>query len=216
MVFLSVAYNVEATSVKPTVSKVTKKVVKKQKSTLHAKHIVKKSSKYTKLTKRNKVKLPALTLFDYIKDSCRVNCVNHELLLDSITKASTDHNVDKKLVLAIIRVESSFTVKAKNGSNVGLNQVNLRYHKPKFKGKDYYDVNQNVYVGTKILSDCSKKSKGSVIKTLRCYNGGGDNRYASKVMMHLKDINQLVDLDTTLLSIEVPTVSEREISAVVY
>jgi hypothetical protein len=201
MVILSVASSVYATP-----SNQSTKVVKKQKQSNQVKKIVskkpviKKPSKkvYKKLTKKSLVKLPPLTLFDYIKDSCRVNCVNHELLLDSVTDASEKLSVDKKMLLAIIRVESSFTVKAKNGRSVGLNQVHLGYHKPKFKGKDYYDVRDNVFVGSTIFSDCFKRSKGNNVKALRCYNGGGDPGYDRKVLERYKEIKALVDLDLPL------------------
>lgn len=120
-------------------------------------------------------------LQDVIDTYCRKDCVSAEKLTDVAARVSTAYKLDKNAVLAIIHVESKYHVKAKNGSSVGLSQVLLRYHKKKFIGKNYYDVEDNVFAGMQVLRDCLKRMKGDYNKAFRCYNGGGDPGYVPKV-----------------------------------
>lgn len=131
------------------------------------------------------------TLYDYIKVNCLKKCVDSEELWREINLASDQMRLDPKLLLAVVRVESAFVISARNKSNVGLSQVNLRYHKPKFKG-NYFDVGENIRVGASILNDCLKKHKQNVRKSLTCYNGGGTQGYDKKVLVAYKEISRLI------------------------
>lgn len=134
-------------------------------------------------------------LQDVIDDFCRKECVSAEKLTDVATRVSKAYKLDVNAVLAIIHVESKYHIKAKNGSSVGLSQVLLRYHKPKFMGKNYYDVEDNIFAGMQVLRDCVQRSNGSYSKAFRCYNGGGDPKYVSKVMKALTMMRGIVKPD---------------------
>lgn len=138
-----------------------------------------------------------ITLYDHIQSKCKRSCVDQETLLTSVTQAVHKTAIDFRIILAIIQVESAFNPKAKNGPNVGLNQINLRYHRKKFSGKDYFDVRDNISVGTSIFKDCHDRMKGNLQKSLQCYNGfpHGDPNYVKKVMAAYREIEKLIDLD---------------------
>lgn len=120
------------------------------------------------------------TLQAHIDKYCKRNCVSAEKLMSVATKAAKSYKFDVAAVLAIVHVESKFHIRAKNGSSVGLSQVLLRYHKPKFKGTNYFDVEDNVFAGMQVFSDCLRKQKGDYKKAFGCYNGGGDRSYGTK------------------------------------
>lgn len=131
------------------------------------------------------------TMEEYIGQKCHANCVDQSTLIDAARIAADTFGFDYLLILAIIRIESNFNKRAKNGSSVGLMQVHLRYHRTKFKTKDPFNAYDNIFVGASILSDCYRKFKGHRVFTLRCYNGGGNLNYSSKVIKVLSEIQQL-------------------------
>ena len=100
--------------------------------------------------------------------------------------AAAAHKLDNKLLLSVAYVESKFDVKARNGSSVGLMQVHLRYHRDKFKGASVFNPYANMFVGAQILKECMNKTNNNVKKALRCYNGGGDKNYSTKVLKQLQ------------------------------
>lgn len=122
------------------------------------------------------------TLQDTIDKYCRTECITATRLVEVAKKAATSYKVDYRAIMAIVHIESKYHIKAKNGSSVGLSQVLLFYHKGKFKGKNYYDVEDNVFAGMKVFSDCFRKVKGDYRKAFKCYNGGGDKKYHFKAM----------------------------------
>jgi len=138
-----------------------------------------------------------MTLYDHIKVHCKSKCVDSEHLIQAVHDASERVDVDHKVLLAIIQVESAFKPKAKNGSSVGLKQVHLRYHRNRFTDKKYFDVNQNVLAGAQIYKECLNRAKGVKSKALRCYNGHhlGDPKYVTKVTRAYRQIIKLVDID---------------------
>jgi soluble lytic murein transglycosylase-like protein len=105
------------------------------------------------------------------------------------------HNLDVTVVLAVMRVESNFDAKAshKHGSR-GLMQVIPYWHRDKLKGRDVMNPRVNVEVGTQILADCAKKSKGSLLQALSCYSGGQGQKYYQKVVTRQKQILQATRL----------------------
>jgi len=131
------------------------------------------------------------TLESYIDSQCNKNCVSKYELIDAIYNVKNDLVVNYRFILAIIKTESNFNKKAKNGSSIGLMQVHLRYHRSKFNSDNYYNPNDNIRVGVSIFNDCYSRKKGNLKKTLRCYNGGGDPNYVSKVYSAYKAIKSL-------------------------
>lgn len=143
---------------------------------------------------------PTITLADHIKRHCYKACVKPSELRQAVHHAASSLQVDHKILLAIIQVESAFKPRAKNGSNVGLNQVNLRYHRKRFEGKNFYDVQQNVLAGAQVYRACLTRAKGNQTKALRCYNGHhlGDPKYVIKIRKAYSQINQLADVGPIL------------------
>ena len=97
-----------------------------------------------------------------------------------VDKYSKLHNVDPRLVLAVIRVESNFQPKAvsKMGAT-GLMQIMPttyywiceKYNLPK---RDLYDPSVNIQIGTLYLSMLMEQHK-SVRRVLAAYNGGSNS-----------------------------------------
>lgn len=127
-------------------------------------------------------------LASHIEKHCKRDCVDASLLRVAATEATKDNHVDPLLLLAVIQTESGFKHRAlntHNGRSVGLTQVQVRWHRARFKTKDYFDVFENVRAGSDILSECQKKYHGNTSKALWCYNGhqaNGVSKYSKKVL----------------------------------
>lgn len=132
-----------------------------------------------------------VTLKKYVRKICPRNCVTISDLVASLQTAKDTLGVDPVHMLAIIRTESSFNTKAVNGGSKGLTQVLLRYHRKHFKTDNYFDPKDNIRVGSLIYSQCYKRHKANLAKSMRCYNGGGDPKYFTKITRHISDINSL-------------------------
>lgn len=141
-----------------------------------------------------KIRKDPMTLYDYIQVKCAKNCVDAYESYRAVKSISEEFKVDMYVLLAIMRVESAFSVTAKNGSNTGLMQINLRFHKPKFPNSNYTNVRENIRVGAIVYRDCLKRSKGSVDKALTCYNGNADPKYSSKVRKSVRELKALAVL----------------------
>ena len=130
----------------------------------------------------------AFTLQEYIQKQCPKHCVKADVLVDTIHRAATSFRIDPSILLAIVEVESSFSTTARNNGSLGIAQINVRYHREKFFGKNYFDVEQNIFAGAKILKGCLTKHKGSYPRALSCYNGAPikSNVYSNKVYKTLK------------------------------
>lgn len=137
------------------------------------------------------------TLDQYVNQVCKKNCTDSVSLLKAVRDTAKRLDLDYKLLLAIIRVESSFQPKARNGSSVGLTQVHLRFHRSKFMTKNYFQTSDNISVGGTIFKDCLTRQKGVTTKALRCYNGGGDKLYAKKVNKAYGEVKSLFIADGT-------------------
>lgn len=120
------------------------------------------------------------------------------------------HGLDPLLILAIARVESSFNEKASNryGSR-GMMQVVPYWHRDKLKGRNPLDAGVSLEVGTTVFRDCWKKRSTNVVRALGCYNGGGDKKYATKVMKHRFDISKKILLKKFEDEEEIIEVSEN-------
>lgn len=133
------------------------------------------------------------TLGEYIQTKCSKHCVTPERLAEGLLLSAMTNDLDPSLLLAVVRVESAFNTRASNQGNVGLTQTLLRYHKPKYRGRNVYDVHANLEVGGSVLRDCLKRRKHNLDKALRCYNGNADPRYPYKVRTALREIRALQD-----------------------
>jgi hypothetical protein len=116
----------------------------------------------------------------YARGKCKP-CISRTDLKRSVLSAAKRYDVSDILITAVISQESAFKPNAKLGRQVGLMQVDLGWHHSKFHDNPYKPT-VNIMVGTSILHDCLKRKHGQVTKALQCYNGGGDPRYASKVL----------------------------------
>ena len=130
----------------------------------------------------------AFTLEEYIQKNCSQHCVKADILTDTIQRAATSFRIDPSILLAIIEVESKFSTMARNKQSLGIAQIHVKYHHDKFFGKNFYDVEQNIFAGARILKDCLTKHKGSYPRALACYNGAPikSTVYASKVFKTVK------------------------------
>ncbi len=119
------------------------------------------------------------------------------------------HNLDVTLVLAVMRVESNFDARASHAhGSRGLMQVIPYWHRDKLKGRDVMNPRVNTEVGTRILSDCSIKAKGSLLRTLSCYSGGGGQKYYPQVVTRQREI--LAGVRSTSLDFLVKHLNHRE------
>lgn len=105
-----------------------------------------------------------------------------------IVNKAEEKGVEPALVFALIEVESSFDVRAENGSCYGLMQVNANnYDNPEMARNSLDNFSLNVDAGIEILSRYLKKYP--VEKALTCYNMGehgaknkASSGYAKKVL----------------------------------
>ena len=137
------------------------------------------------------------TLSGYIEKHCRSNCVDPAALHFGVEAVANELDVNPVVLLAIIRVESNFRTKAvntKNGKSAGLMQIQVRWHKEKFRGENHLDIMDNLRVGAMVYRDCARKHKGSREKALLCYNGyqkNGMKIYVPKVLQAYKELEQI-------------------------
>ncbi len=135
-------------------------------------------------------------LSTHIDRHCHKGCVDPGLLRVALQEASERTKVDPLLMAAVIHVESRFQAQALNtthGRSVGLTQVQVRWHKERFRSKNYFDVFENVYAGSEILKECLVKYHGSAKKALWCYNGHnkkGMREYVPRVLAVYSDLKQ--------------------------
>lgn len=136
-----------------------------------------------------------MTFTQYVNLKCSSRCADPKALLNGVKLLAKQRNLDFKRLLAIIAVESSFKTQAVNGGSVGVMQVNLKYHKKKFR-QNPYNVWDNIRVGSSIYKACVTRHKGNARKALWCYNGEGDKtfKYPLMVFKAYDQISQLKDL----------------------
>jgi soluble lytic murein transglycosylase-like protein len=103
------------------------------------------------------------------------------------------HSLDPLLVLSIIRNESGFREQARSsGGAKGLMQVIPFWHKDKLQGRNPYDTNVSIEVGTQILKDCWVKHDGNALKATSCYSGGGGKKYYQKINTSYLDVKRFI------------------------
>jgi soluble lytic murein transglycosylase-like protein len=101
------------------------------------------------------------------------------------------------LLLAVMAVESEFNPAARNNNDVGLMQVNLRYHPQEARAlksaNDLAKIDTNVKMGARILRRYMDEEAGKVYPALRRYNGlGKTNHYPERVLMEKNRFDRLL------------------------
>lgn len=110
-----------------------------------------------------------------------------------ISKVAESYNFDPNFIKVIIKIESNgnnYAISQYDPPNiVGLMQVYLTYHKNSFKTGNYFDAEDNINVGCKILADYGSADwvNYDLEKLLCCYNAGPGNAksvfvYGTKAM----------------------------------
>lgn len=129
---------------------------------------------------------------EYIKQvNPRVKDDDATNIASSIIKWGSEFKVSPTLLLAIAKVESTFDKHAISHAGAqGIFQVLPRWHIDKIKKAkedlgtpEMFKIEPNVYVGTLVIKDCTKKF-GSIENALKCYNGsvGMETTYAVDVL----------------------------------
>jgi soluble lytic murein transglycosylase-like protein len=139
---------------------------------------------------------PTNVLGSYIKKRCLKQCANAAELSSATEKASKKYDVPNQVILSIIATESGFRPKVVVGTQMGLMQVDRKWHESKFKGKNQLQIDANVSVGTSILKDCLVKHSNILNRALQCYNGGNPDKsakshYVAKVRKTLAEIEKI-------------------------
>jgi soluble lytic murein transglycosylase-like protein len=131
---------------------------------------------------------------------------------DIIREAAATYGVDVDLVRAVVQTESRFDPKAVSGAGAkGLMQI-MPILAKELKIKNVFDPRENVFGGTKYLSQLLDRHDGNVTLALASYNAGPRNvaRYRGvppfkETRGYVKKIQKLVaegvpapDIDTTL------------------
>jgi soluble lytic murein transglycosylase-like protein len=120
-----------------------------------------------------------LTLINNISTNYKVKANVAHRIVTVVEKVATKHKLDKFMILAIMSVESTFKVNAKNHHCVGLMQVNLKSKlvKQNLMGRNPYDVTTNLDLGIQVMNYCK------VMKDpLGCYHGGKSVVYTKMVL----------------------------------
>lgn len=143
---------------------------------------------------------PQLRAVGYIKSvNPRVDHDDAVEIVKVAIKWSGEYGIDPATIISIIAKESGFDKHAiSQSAALGLMQVLPKWHIDKIKAAktevgspELFDIDANIYIGTRIYYDCRKKTK-SLEKALVCYNGGGDPNYAKSVMNIRKQVKELI------------------------
>ena len=110
-------------------------------------------------------------------------------LLKSVHEHARAVGLDPQIVLSVIEIESTFNRFAisKSGAR-GLMQIMPFWIKEIGHPRDnLFNLETNLWYGCYILRHYIDKSEGNLGLALRRYNGGGDDRYANKVLSALQN-----------------------------
>lgn len=92
-----------------------------------------------------------------------------------VTKKAIEHSVPPRLAHAVVTVESRYNVKARNGSSIGLGQIQCRTAKGiGFKGdcSRLYDPETNLHFSFKYLKMALDRAQGNECHAATLYNRG--------------------------------------------
>lgn len=83
--------------------------------------------------------------------------------------------LDKALISSMIYSESTYNPKARNGSHLGLMQINPKWHKDRMErlnALDLFNPNDNILVGMDYISELIESCDGNIALALMSYNMG--------------------------------------------
>lgn len=105
-----------------------------------------------------------------------------------VREAGKEYEIAPEVIASIIVVESSVRPHViSKGGDYGLMQVRYRVHKDKVKNaNELLDPKTNIFIGTKIFSQCYSQKK-NLFDALVRYSGG-NKKMAKKVLLVLKKI----------------------------
>lgn len=131
------------------------------------------SSPYATMIDKYTNQLHESTTLDGLVSSAKLN--GPTKYNDIIAQAAQKYQVDEKLIHAIIKTESNYNPNAKSHAGaVGLMQ--LMPGTARYLGvNDRYDVKQNIFGGTKYISDMLRQHNGNLTLALAAYNAGPGN-----------------------------------------
>lgn len=106
-----------------------------------------------------------------------------------VTKKAIEHSVPPRLAHAVVKVESRYIVTARNGSSIGLGQIQCRTAKGIGLSGDckrLYDPETNLHYSFKYLKMALDRAQGNECHAATLYNRGLGNRpgpsgYCNKV-----------------------------------
>lgn len=134
----------------------------------------------------------------------RVSEKQSRQIVSSAVSFSKKNDLDPLWVLSIIRAESNFQSNVGNSYGAkGLMQVVPRYHKDKLLGRNPYNIDVNIEVGTKIMADCMGARKGHKQRALSCYSGGAGGVYQRKIASTHTELRKLVKTALAALGVDV-------------
>ena len=120
-------------------------------------------------------------------------------IVDSVLKWSYKFSLDERMIFSIISAESGFDKHAVSTAGAfGLMQVITKYHIDKIiasksvnASPEPFAIDTNIFLGTWIYKDCSKKYS-TLSQALKCYNGsvGLSTNYDKKVIAKLKELKE--------------------------
>lgn len=108
-----------------------------------------------------------------VQEAPKIENKKEKILIDyAIEKSAKKYKVSPHLIRSIIKHESSFNPTAMSDAGcVGLMQINPKYHKI----NKPFDIEENIDVGTRLISNLIEKYDGNVKKALWAYNTGSGN-----------------------------------------
>lgn len=120
-------------------------------------------------------------------------------VIASVFHSGRFYNIDPLLLLAVMKVESTFNPRAVSSAKAkGLMQVLPKAHPEKIAllggVEQLYIPHLNVRLGAQILRECVDRAGGVIARGLQFYNGSGNDpkqRYANKVMTAHQEFNQI-------------------------
>jgi hypothetical protein len=125
-----------------------------------------------------------------------------ERIVNGVYTSALKHNVDPELLFKVIYIESKFNPKSisKEGAS-GLTQVIPRYHRAKIKGRDIFNLEVNIDVGTQAYAEYAKKYPTTEL-ALNAYNGRLKHNPYAKQVLSVKIPDTQADNAPVLASVE--------------